>query len=203
MWLIRAMYLMGVPPARLKTNVLRHPIAIGNRYWTDFSRADNNDSSEVSRGESREALYNHLLPLLHARQEPAQEQRHRIRRNRRTDDDELRAKMIEMSGGRRTVPEIFIKRQDCRRLRRIEGAQTTPESSTVCWPEISTSLSLRHLELRNTTQTSVLSSDRELLCTPRFLLDGFSNWMERNRRNINGHIAEENFRNAPAFSQAL
>ncbi|MFZ0245827.1 glutaredoxin 3 [Candidatus Binatus sp.] len=25
-----------------------------------------------------------------------------------TDDDELRAKMIEMSGGRRTVPEIFI-----------------------------------------------------------------------------------------------
>jgi glutaredoxin 3 len=25
-----------------------------------------------------------------------------------TDDDELRAKMIELSGGRRTVPEIFI-----------------------------------------------------------------------------------------------
>jgi glutaredoxin 3 len=25
-----------------------------------------------------------------------------------TDDDALRAKMIEMSGGRRTVPEIFI-----------------------------------------------------------------------------------------------
>ncbi len=25
-----------------------------------------------------------------------------------TEDDELRAKMIEMSGGRRTVPEIFI-----------------------------------------------------------------------------------------------
>jgi len=25
-----------------------------------------------------------------------------------TNDDELRAKMIEMSGGRRTVPEIFI-----------------------------------------------------------------------------------------------
>ena len=25
-----------------------------------------------------------------------------------TDDDQLRAKMIEMSGGRRTVPEIFI-----------------------------------------------------------------------------------------------
>ena len=25
-----------------------------------------------------------------------------------TDDDELRAKVIEMSGGRRTVPEIFI-----------------------------------------------------------------------------------------------
>ncbi|HUA35884.1 MAG TPA: glutaredoxin 3 [Candidatus Binataceae bacterium] len=25
-----------------------------------------------------------------------------------TDDEELRAKMIEMSGGRRTVPEIFI-----------------------------------------------------------------------------------------------
>jgi glutaredoxin 3 len=25
-----------------------------------------------------------------------------------TDDDELREKMIEMSGGRRTVPEIFI-----------------------------------------------------------------------------------------------
>jgi len=25
-----------------------------------------------------------------------------------TDDDELRAKMIEKSGGRRTVPEIFI-----------------------------------------------------------------------------------------------
>ena len=25
-----------------------------------------------------------------------------------SDDDELRAKMIEMSGGRRTVPEIFI-----------------------------------------------------------------------------------------------
>lgn len=25
-----------------------------------------------------------------------------------TDDDELRAKMVEMSGGRRTVPEIFI-----------------------------------------------------------------------------------------------
>jgi len=25
-----------------------------------------------------------------------------------TDDDELRAKMVEMAGGRRTVPEIFI-----------------------------------------------------------------------------------------------
>ncbi len=25
-----------------------------------------------------------------------------------TDDDELRARMVEMSGGRRTVPEIFI-----------------------------------------------------------------------------------------------
>lgn len=25
-----------------------------------------------------------------------------------TDDDELRARMIEMAGGRRTVPEIFI-----------------------------------------------------------------------------------------------
>ncbi len=78
MWMIRAMYLMGVPPARLKRHVLRYPLAIGRSTLDRLSRADNNGSSEVRRGQSRN-LHHHLLPLLHAGQEPAQEQEYCVR----------------------------------------------------------------------------------------------------------------------------
>src|ERR1700722_2219422 len=63
-----------------QTDVLRHALAVKSRksMLDRVSRADNNGSSEVRRGESRN-LHHYLLPLLHPGQEPAQEQKYRVR----------------------------------------------------------------------------------------------------------------------------
>ena len=70
-------------------------------------RADNNGSSEVRRGESR-SLHHHLLPVCTRAKNLLKSKGVAFDEIDVTDDDALRAKMIEQSGGRRSVPEIFI-----------------------------------------------------------------------------------------------
>ncbi|MGH7866002.1 MAG: glutaredoxin 3, partial [Candidatus Binataceae bacterium] len=105
MWAIRVAFLCGVPPARLR----RHYDGAGEGRRRAIARVSTPVQNHTAIRMAKVQVYTTLYcPFCVRAKMLLKSKGVEFEEIDVSDDSELRAKLVEMSGGRRTVPEIFI-----------------------------------------------------------------------------------------------